>query len=484
LGKKQSLWQSILADGSRSSQEKNSTILMLGRHGVGKRSLLRALQKIGNPDDPSSGDNLVDPGVCALDFAYLNVRNLEDPEFTDVLARANVWILEDSHFRSMIQSRVTPEDLKAMAVLICLDMKEPWTMVEDMRAWSEVVQGDVAHILNQLPLKEQDELRQKLAAYIQSYQEHLKGHKDEQHDQMGFTRKRTINVDEVSLKEGESLLGEGMLTFNIGIPVIVVVCQSENYTALEDRATQGHLDIIQAHVRDAALPYGAALFYTSTKDPRNAKNVDELYRYLTHRLYDFPFKHHADTVSKDALMIPTGFDSKKHITEFAAKTVAQGLERPFETIIQKPTSKLKARDSEPYVEIESMAAFLAKAQHALHASGPGGKSLNIKHESKTRDRTTTRADAVGGAGGGGDRRVTPMSGGNGAPAPGQQQDNAQLANFFKTLLDRGQQGGSGSSSGKMPPTPTGAAATQQTAGRTSNPQSLSGEGAASGGKDA
>ena len=70
---------------------------------------------------------------------------------------------------------------------------------------------------------------------------------------------------------------------------------------------------------------------------------------------------------------------------------------------------------------------------------------------------------MGGAGGGGDRRVTPMSGGNGAPAPGvglagwthgwtlsrchlyavlccvvqQQQDNAQLANFFKTLLDRG-----------------------------------------------
>ena len=96
--------------------------------------------------------------------------------------------------------------------------------------------------------------------------------------------------------------------------------------------------------------------------------------------------------------------------------------------------RLQARDSEPYVEIESMAAFLAKAQvrmqlscvcrwcvresadgtawcvclggrdalthcihplqHALHASGPGGKSLNIKHESKTRVHTRSLAGSA------------------------------------------------------------------------------------------
>ena len=40
-------------------------------------------------------------------------------------------------------------------------------------------------------------------------------------------------------------------------------------------------------VRKFCLQYGASLFYTSVKED---KNCDLLYKYLVHRIYQFPFK--------------------------------------------------------------------------------------------------------------------------------------------------------------------------------------------------
>jgi len=46
--------------------------------------------------------------------------------------------------------------------------------------------------------------------------------------------------------------------------------------------------------------YGAALFYTSVKED---KNCDVFYKYLVHRIYDFPFKTPALVVEKDAVFM-------------------------------------------------------------------------------------------------------------------------------------------------------------------------------------
>ena len=48
-----------------------------------------------------------------------------------------------------------------------------------------------------------------------------------------------------------------------------------------------HFDFIQQAVRKFCLQYGASLFYTSVKED---KNCDLLYKYLVHRIYNFPFK--------------------------------------------------------------------------------------------------------------------------------------------------------------------------------------------------
>lgn len=61
-----------------------------------------------------------------------------------------------------------------------------------------------------------------------------------------------------------------------------------------------HFDFIQQAVRTFCLQYGASLFYTSAKED---KNCDLLYKFLTHKIYNFPFKTPALIVEKDAVFM-------------------------------------------------------------------------------------------------------------------------------------------------------------------------------------
>ena len=61
-----------------------------------------------------------------------------------------------------------------------------------------------------------------------------------------------------------------------------------------------HFDFIQQSIRKFCLQYGASLFYTSVKDD---KNCDLLYKYLVHRIYNFPFRTPALVVEKDAVFM-------------------------------------------------------------------------------------------------------------------------------------------------------------------------------------
>ena len=48
--------------------------------------------------------------------------------------------------------------------------------------------------------------------------------------------------------------------------------------------------------------------FTSAK-ARESSNLDTLYKYLNHRLYNYPFDKTPQIVEKNELFIPTGFDS-------------------------------------------------------------------------------------------------------------------------------------------------------------------------------
>ena len=104
-------------------------------------------------------------------------------------------------------------------------------------------------------------------------------------------------------------------------------------------------------MRKFCLKYGASLVFASSN---SNSNIDLTYQYVLARLYDQNFIHPSNTADKEALFIPTGFDSPELIeqtTDFKAflaqvqKQMAQNNqemmneEPQFTDVIKKPLPK-------------------------------------------------------------------------------------------------------------------------------------------------
>merc|ERR1719502_512395 len=120
---------------------------MLGRPACGKRTLVQALLAHASPPQAAAVDEdaLKHSRGCALDFAYFPVRDPQQNEaasFQDFVcpASCSVWLLEDPQFAPLLRSRITAASLKRCAAVVCIDIKEPSTMMEDLRKWLDVLQ--------------------------------------------------------------------------------------------------------------------------------------------------------------------------------------------------------------------------------------------------------------------------------------------------------------------------------------------------------
>lgn len=135
--------------------------------------------------------------------------------------------------------------------------------------------------------------------------------------------KRTVRFP--SVEDDDMLpLSDGVLTTNLGLDMVVIVTkvsvgkgtgkvynsynktifflQTDYMTTLEKEFDyrDEHFDFMQQWIRRFCLQHGASLFYTSVKED---KNCDLLYKYLTHRIYDLPFRTPALVVEKDAVLM-------------------------------------------------------------------------------------------------------------------------------------------------------------------------------------
>ena len=126
-------------------------------------------------------------------------------------------------------------------------------------------------------------------------------------------------------------LGEGVLGVNLGIPIIVVVNKVDLMLHGEKVAMlEKNIEFIWKHLRQYNLTYAASMMFISTT---SHINIENLYRYIMHRLYDFEFKIKPQLHEKEALFIPTGFDSMNLISELC-KNAQDNI--VFEDVLKKP----------------------------------------------------------------------------------------------------------------------------------------------------
>uniref|UniRef100_A0A3B3VEE5 Dynein light intermediate chain n=1 Tax=Poecilia latipinna TaxID=48699 RepID=A0A3B3VEE5_9TELE len=394
----QTLWQVVLSfNGFLSAQSamglsepRRLCFVTAGEDGSGKTTLMAKLQ--------GAEHNKKGRG---LEYLYLNVHD----EDRDDLTRCNVWILDgDLYHKGLLKFAVTPQSLPDCLAVLVADMSRPWTIMESMQKWASVLRDHVDKL--KVPPEDMRELEQRMVKAFQEYAE------PEDATPASPRRAPTSGEDEAVVLP----LGDNTLTHNLGIPVLIVCTKCDAISVLEKEHDfrDEHFDFIQSCIRRFSLQYGAGLIYTSVKEE---KNLDLLYKYIVHKLYDFQFVTPALVVEKDAVFIPSGWDNEKKIGILHENLTTVRPDNPFEDFITKPPVRKLVHDKEINAEDEQV--FLMKQQES-----PG--------------RTMSSSPRPAGRAGQPSVTSSPMASVK-KPDPNMKAGAANegvLANFFNSLLSK------------------------------------------------
>uniref|UniRef100_A0A8C6LP27 Dynein light intermediate chain n=1 Tax=Nothobranchius furzeri TaxID=105023 RepID=A0A8C6LP27_NOTFU len=303
---------SILSEVSTRSSSKlasGKNILVFGEDGSGKTTLMAKLQ--------GAEHNKKGRG---LEYLYLSVHD----EDRDDLTRCNVWILDgDLYHKGLLKFAVMTQSLPDCLAVFVADMSRPWTIMESLQKWASVLRDHLDKL--KIPPEDMREMEQRMVKIFQEYTE------PEDAAPSSPRRAPTLGEDEAVVLP----LGDNTLTHNLGIPVLIVCTKCDAISVLEKEHDfrEEHFDFIQSCIRRFSLEYGAGLIYTSVKEE---KNLDLLYKYIVHKLYDFQFTTPALVVEKDAVFIPSGWDNEKKIGILHENLTTVRPDDPFEDFITKP----------------------------------------------------------------------------------------------------------------------------------------------------
>jgi len=173
-------------------------------------------------------------------------------------------------------------------------MTTPWHWQDQLEHWMKVLEEHLSSC--KIPSEELQQQKQLLVTEWQSY--------CEAGDELdpGSPMKRAHRLSSIEDDLDLMPLPENCLSTNLGLKMVVVVTKTDYMVTLEKELDyrDEHFDFMQQWIRRFCLQFGASLFYTSVKED---KNCDLLYKYLTHRIYELPFRTPALVVEKDAVLM-------------------------------------------------------------------------------------------------------------------------------------------------------------------------------------
>ncbi|XP_023029957.2 dynein light intermediate chain [Leptinotarsa decemlineata] len=339
---KKNLWSQILNDVQKHGNPKLSPhkqILVLGDNESGKTTMVAKLQGIENSSKGSG-----------LEYAYIDVRD----DYRDDHTRLSVWVLDgDPAHSDLLKFALNEETFQETLVILTVAMTTPWGILEQLQHWASVL----ADHLDKLKLDV--DLRQSRRHHIiKMWLDYVEP--GDELDPASPMKRSSRNLGEEDEEFYGSPLAEGTLTNNLGLDIVVVVTKTDYIQNLEKDHDyrDEHLDFMQQWIRRFCLQYGAALFYTSAKED---KNCDLLYKYLTHRVYGFPFHTPALVVEKDAVFIPAGWDNMKKISILHENMHSCKPEDYYRDVIVQPATR-KTINRETEILAEDEQAFLTRQQ--------------------------------------------------------------------------------------------------------------------------
>ena len=242
-------------------------------------------------------------------------------------------------------------------------------------------------------------------------------------------------------------LREGVLTKNLGVPIVVVCCncdtgdadpaasrQQRQIVLRNRKLSERQLEYVQRKLRSSCIEYGAALLYTSST--QGAKGASTLSDYMMHRLRhgrsSFPVPAQATDFTQS--WIPSGWDSPGLIEYKGSEgTDRLAIDTPFDEAIPAPPKRQDVGPGGPGEGVTSYedARFLErllKKQSAEPGSKPSGgtRSSDAEHTSTRRAQETPARSETARA----PRQQRGAQPKKAAPKDDEKQNPKLIKNFF------------------------------------------------------
>lgn len=428
--------RSTRGEGSKRTVAERS-LIVLGDEGCGKTHLVARLKQV---------DYDAVTRCLAMDSTYIDIIDEDEEDYTPV-GLLNVWQLAgDEHYAPLL--KVAVANASQVMFLVCLNFAKPWTMLDSLRTWLRVIETTLAAAEYQPG--QLDDMKQKMVNMFRSYREPGAG------AAAAASESTTGEAGAANAAGADSLLPltEGALVRNLGVPIVVALTMCDRVESLQSQYAykDAHFDYMYSVLRKVCLEYGAALVCTSAKEN---VNTEALMAYLRHLGFGMRCTLVPETVEKDRVVIPAGWDAATKISALdesarvliKGKAGADGAEPAFADVIKAPLHLLgMAGKSEPAVTAEDDQDFLQRFKEYVEQDpdaagaadaglGKGLTDLLAAGKKKPGPGSTPAASAstIG----------TPsvlqalgvQAPATGTPAAGQQKEEA-LSSFFASLMTK------------------------------------------------
>ncbi|WVO15107.1 hypothetical protein L204_102751 [Cryptococcus depauperatus] len=355
--KQGSLWEEILGVADKQKGLRRKNVIFLSERNHGRTHLLSHLVTRKKQSKPGLSSHADPQGSRARTGLALGYEIIDVGEEEDAVPPLSVFYPPSSHpnILKLVSTALPPKSLSDTAVVIALDWTKPSSMVQELLTWLSWVEQWAQGFAEQ---GEVDELHEKLQSYLQHYSEPSANSSTSAYANLGPLLP----------------LGPGTLTLNsAGIPIIVICTKADLMDSVgEEIGIKGggweeRTDWVQQVLRTICLSYGAALFYTASTQPSTYSILKE---YLLHRLYTvppplhatsssptnpthptsslentkFPFNHRANVLDRDAVMVPSGWDSWGKIKVLREGFEVEGVQKSWEVSLRRSKSQGQQQD--------------------------------------------------------------------------------------------------------------------------------------------
>ena len=148
------MWNDFLEEAQSDRKYENTPLLILGKKHSGKRSLVDSLFDVSkttlyskrHTPQMASIKMKLKGLVPILDYAYLNVLDLSDPDYRNSTiysgthSKLEVYMIEDSQNPNIYSQLENPDILRRAVVIVTLDYTNPWNFMEELGNWVRFLQ--------------------------------------------------------------------------------------------------------------------------------------------------------------------------------------------------------------------------------------------------------------------------------------------------------------------------------------------------------